>query len=116
MLLDEVGSLLVGSNSSRGSGHDGNTNRNGKLTSLDLVSKTVNDLGLRSNEEHAGLLDLLGKSSVLREESISRVNHGDAMLEGNLLWERAHVSLTGIARNSARVRRPHHLIPLFNSP
>lgn len=53
-------------------------------TSLDLVSKAVDDLRLGANEQQTGGFDLLRELGVLREEPVSGVDHADAMLESDL--------------------------------
>jgi hypothetical protein len=50
---------------------------------LDLVSQSVNDLGLRTDEDDSGFLDLASELGVLGKEAVTGVDHGDAVL-----WER----------------------------
>lgn len=53
-------------------------------SSLDLVSETVDDFGLRTDEDESSGFDLFSEFSVLGQETVSGVDHRDAMLERNL--------------------------------
>jgi hypothetical protein len=53
--------------------------------SLDLIAQSINDRRLGAHEQQSRLLDLCCEFGVLREESVSRVNHGNAVLQRNLM-------------------------------
>lgn len=51
-----------------------------EFASLDLVSETVNDLRLGTDEENASLFNLASELCVFGQEPVSGMDHGDSVL------------------------------------
>jgi len=51
-----------------------------KFTSLDLVSESIDNLRLRTDEKDSSFFYFASEFGVLREETVTRVNHGNSVL------------------------------------
>ena len=71
MLGDEILTLAQLVDGTLGTGNDRHVLTNSRSTRRNLVSKGIDDLGRRTNEDHSVLLDLAGEFGVLREESVT---------------------------------------------
>jgi hypothetical protein len=99
-LGDEILTLAQLADGTLGTGNDRHVLPNSRSARRHLVSKSIDDLGCGTDEDHSVLLDLAGEFGVLREESVTfrdqlfflplgaplltRVDHVDAVLDSNL--------------------------------
>ncbi len=53
------------------------------ITSFSLVAESIDHIGIRSNKGNAVVGALLSKASVLTEETVTGMDHGDIMQLGD---------------------------------
>lgn len=85
VLLGELDSFLSGSDRTRSSGDDLDTGFYGGLTGSDLVSHSGHYVGAGADEHNAGVLACGGEVGALREESVSRMDSVNVVLNRSIL-------------------------------